>query len=202
MDNYNLYDYLFKIVIVGDSGSGKSSILSRYVDEKFTHDHISTIGVDFVIHNVEYNGKLIKLQIWDTAGQCRFRTISSMYYKGAHAAIIVFSIDNRKSFENLLSWIEELDKYDNYPKIIVGNKSDKIEQREVYYTEAKEFCDRYNILYIETSAKNNININKLFEEIINDVYTKQLECNKVLVSEYKSIDLTKDKDKSFYNCCY
>merc|ERR1740130_882215 len=119
-------DYLFKLLLIGDSGVGKSCLLLRFADDKWTDSYISTIGVDFKIRTIELDGKTIKLQIWDTAGQERFRTISSTYYRGAHGIIVVYDITNMVSFDNVKRWLTEIDKYarENVNKLLVGNKMD------------------------------------------------------------------------------
>ena len=154
------YDYLFKILLVGDSGVGKSCLLNRFTDNIFTENYISTIGVDFKIRTVEIDGKTIKLQIWDTAGQERFRVITSAYYRGAHGVLIVYDLSNDTTFKNIKFWLDELDKYasENISKMIIGNKCD-ILKREVDYSVAREFADSLNPPYIESSAKTGININ-------------------------------------------
>ncbi|XP_073950862.1 ras-related protein ORAB-1-like [Choristoneura fumiferana] len=120
------YDYLFKLLLIGDSGVGKSCLLLRFADDTYTESYISTIGVDFKIRTVELDGKTIKLQIWDTAGQERFRTITSSYYRGAHGIIIVYDCTDQDSFSNVKQWLEEIDRYacDNVNKLLVGNKCD------------------------------------------------------------------------------
>ena len=167
----NEYDYLFKILIIGDSGVGKSCILHRFTDDIFTENYISTIGVDFKIRTLDIDGKLIKLQIWDTAGQERFRVITSAYYRGAHGVIIVYDVTSNISYKNINYWLEETTKYasENISKILIGNKSDLVNKREVSYTNARDYADSLNLNYIETSAKNNTNIEKIFVDIANNL---------------------------------
>ena len=105
------YDYLFKLLLIGDSGVGKSCLLLRFADDTYTESYISTIGVDFKIRTIELDGKTIKLQIWDTAGQERFRTITSSYYRGAHGIIVVFDVTDQESFNNVKQWLHEIDRY-------------------------------------------------------------------------------------------
>jgi len=120
------YDYLFKLLLIGDSGVGKSCLLLRFSDDTYTDSYISTIGVDFKIRTIELDGKTIKLQIWDTAGQERFRTITSSYYRGAHGIIVVYDCTDLESFNNVKQWLEEIDRYacENVNKLLVGNKCD------------------------------------------------------------------------------
>lgn len=122
---YNMhpeYDYLFKLLLIGDSGVGKSCLLLRFADDTYTQSYISTIGVDFKIRTLGIDDKTVKLQIWDTAGQERFRTITSSYYRGAHGIIIVYDVTDRESFTNVRHWIHEIDKYaaDGVKKLLVS----------------------------------------------------------------------------------
>lgn len=159
------YDYLFKILLIGDSGVGKSCILCRFADDYYTEKFISTIGVDFKIKTIEYDNKIIKLQIWDTAGQERFHNITSSYYRGAHGIIIVFDLTDSESFENIKHWLNEIQKnaFEGVSKIIVGNKSDAFEKKEVFGS--RDYATSLNIPYIETSAKNADNIDELFYQM-------------------------------------
>mmetsp|Transcript_2839 Transcript_2839/g.3041 ORF Transcript_2839/g.3041 Transcript_2839/m.3041 type:complete len:201 (-) Transcript_2839:465-1067(-) len=158
------YDYLFKLLLIGDSGVGKSCLLLRFADDTYTESYISTIGVDFKIRTIDLDGKTIKLQIWDTAGQERFRTITSSYYRGAHGIIVVYDTTDLESFNNVKQWLHEIDRYasDNVNKLLVGNKSDLTSKRAVSFDQAKEFADSLGIEFIETSAKNSTNVEKAF----------------------------------------
>tara|TARA_B100000674_G_C37978072_1_gene980502 strand:+ start:6982 stop:7599 length:618 start_codon:yes stop_codon:yes gene_type:complete len=172
-DNYDIYryDYLFKVILVGNSGVGKTSMLSRYVDKVFDSNFLMTIGVDFKVKKLELNCKSIKLQIWDTAGQERFRTINSAYYRGSNGIILVYDVSNRKSFEDIKDWLGELDDHCSKEtiKVLVGNKSD-VEFRSVSIEEAENFAEKYGMSYIETSAKNNKNIETIFLKLAVDIY--------------------------------
>ncbi|KAH3757033.1 Ras family protein [Pelomyxa schiedti] len=158
------YDYLFKLLLIGDSGVGKSCLLLRFADDTYTESYISTIGVDFKIRTIELDSKTIKLQIWDTAGQERFRTITSSYYRGAHGIIIVYDITDAVSFNNVRQWLQEIERYacENVNKLMVGNKSDLTTKRAVEYNTAKEFADGLGITFLETSAKNSTNVEQAF----------------------------------------
>ncbi|CAD6243174.1 unnamed protein product [Miscanthus lutarioriparius] len=157
-------DYLFKLLLIGDSGVGKSCLLLRFADDSYLDSYISTIGVDFKIRTVEQDGKTIKLQIWDTAGQERFRTITSSYYRGAHGIIIVYDVTDQESFNNVKQWLNEIDRYasDNVNKLLVGNKSDLTANKVVATETAKAFADEMGIPFMETSAKNAINVEQAF----------------------------------------
>jgi Ras-related protein Rab-1A len=158
------YDYLFKLLLIGDSGVGKSCLLLRFADDTYTDSYISTIGVDFKIRTVDLDTKTIKLQIWDTAGQERFRTITSSYYRGAHGIIIVYDITDKESFDNVRQWLFEIDRYANEQvcKLLVGNKADLKNKRAVEFETAKAFADELNIPFLETSAKSATNVEQAF----------------------------------------
>lgn len=160
----NEYDYLFKLLLIGDSGVGKSCLLLRFADDTYTPDYISTIGVDFKIRTIELDGKTIKLQIWDTAGQERFRTITSSYYRGAHGIIIVYDVTDQESFNNVKQWLQEIDRYatGGVMKLLVGNKADLLDKKVVEYTAAKEFADALDIPFLETSALSSTNVEQAF----------------------------------------
>jgi len=164
-------DYLFKLLLIGDSGVGKSCLLLRFADDTYTESYISTIGVDFKIRTIELDGKTVKLQIWDTAGQERFRTITSSYYRGAHGIIIVYDVTDRQSFQNVEHWLKEIDKYatGNVNKLLVGNKSDLQSKKVVTYDEAKEFADKHGIKFLETSAKNSHNVEQAFQTMATEI---------------------------------
>merc|ERR1712188_22271 len=129
------YDYLFKLLLIGDSGVGKSCSLLRYVDDTYTETYISTIGVDFKIRTLELDGKTVKLQIWDTAGQERFRTITSSYYRGAHGIIVVYDVTDEETYTAVERWMTEIDRFagPEVNKMIVGNKCDMVTKKVVDY---------------------------------------------------------------------
>lgn len=158
------YDYLFKLLLIGDSGVGKSCLLLRFADDTYTESYISTIGVDFKIRTIDLDGKSVKLQIWDTAGQERFRTITSSYYRGAHGIIIVYDVTDQESFNNVKQWLHEIDRYacENVNKLLVGNKSDLTSKKVVSTETAKEFATSLGIDFLETSAKNASNVELAF----------------------------------------
>ena len=165
------FDYTFKIVMIGDSGVGKSCILLRFADDKFNENFYATIGVDFRFKNVMVDDKSVKLQIWDTAGQERFKTITSAYYRGADGIIIVYDITDRNSFAHIKDWLDDVNKYtdDNPLKIIVGNKIDLIKDKQINNNDMKTMTAQTGIEIIECSAKDSIKINELME-----IMTKKL----------------------------
>uniref|UniRef100_A0A8C2LIH4 small monomeric GTPase n=1 Tax=Cricetulus griseus TaxID=10029 RepID=A0A8C2LIH4_CRIGR len=149
------YDNLFKLLLIGDSGVGKSCLLLRFADDTYMESYISTIGLD---------GKTIELQIWDTADQERFRTITSSYYRGAHGIIVVYDVTDQESFNDVKQWLQDIDRYasENVRKLLVGNKCELTTKKVVDYTTAKEFADSLGIPFLETSAKNATNVELSF----------------------------------------
>ena len=156
-------DYLFKLVLIGDSGVGKSCLLLRFADDAFTESYISTIGVDFRFRTVKIDNKTVKLQIWDTAGQERFRTITSAYYRGADGIIMVYDVTSQDSFTHVNDWLNEVNRYasEGTCKLLVGNKSDRTD-KVVQFEAAKAFADGLKIPFLETSAKNASNVEQAF----------------------------------------
>lgn len=158
------YDYLFKLVLIGDSGVGKSCLLLRFADDNFTDSYISTIGVDFRFRTITIDDKIVKLQIWDTAGQERFRTITSAYYRGADGIIMVYDVTSNESFDHVEEWLSEVDRYanENTSKLLVGNKADMVDDKQVTKETAQSFADKLNIPFLETSAKTATNVDNAF----------------------------------------
>lgn len=158
------YDYLFKLVLIGDSGVGKSCLLLRFADDNFTDSYISTIGVDFRFRTITIDDKTVKLQIWDTAGQERFRTITSAYYRGADGIIMVYDVTSSESFDHVEEWLSEVDRYANEStsKLLVGNKADLIEEKQVPEETAQGFAEKLQIPFLETSAKTATNVDTAF----------------------------------------
>lgn len=165
------YDYLFKLLLIGNSAVGKSSILLRFSDNIFNESFLPTIGVDFKIKTFELQGRTVKLQIWDTAGQERFKTITSSYYKGAHGIILVYDITDRQSFKDIENWLAEVEKYasENVVKLLVGNKCDLESARQVKYEDGKELANSLGVKFIETSAKNSIHIEDAFYTMAGEI---------------------------------
>ncbi len=165
------YDYLFKLLIIGESGVGKTCLLLRYTDDSFTANHLTTIGIDFKIKIVPLpNNKLVKLQIWDTAGQERFRTITKTYYKGAHGIILTYDVTDQNSFKNIRNWIKQIEAnaQTNVCKVLVGNKCDKPD-RVVSEEEGKKLAEDFNMSFFETSAKTNQNVNEVFNFLTEEI---------------------------------
>jgi Ras-related protein Rab-1A len=197
------YDYLFKLLLIGDSGVGKSCLLLRFADDTYTDSYISTIGVDFKIRTVDLDTKTIKLQIWDTAGQERFRTITSSYYRGAHGIIIVYDITDKESFDNVRQWLFEIDRYasENVCKLLVGNKSDLQNKRAVEFEAAKGFADELNIPFLETSAKNATNVEQAFLTMAAQIKNKMQSQPAVQAKPVVNIGDRKEVNQQSSGCC-
>ena len=164
------YDDIFKLLIIGDSGVGKSCLLMRFSDDTFASTYASTIGVDFRVRNIQLNNKKVKLQIWDTAGQERFATISSSYYRGVHGIMIVYDVSNKESFDRVANhWVKELEKYpetQSCAKLLIGNKIDVEESKiKVGFDQANDFANENGFQFLQTSAKNTTNVEKAFLQI-------------------------------------
>mmetsp|Transcript_38804 Transcript_38804/g.122296 ORF Transcript_38804/g.122296 Transcript_38804/m.122296 type:complete len:227 (-) Transcript_38804:135-815(-) len=158
------YDYLVKLLLIGDSGVGKSCLLLRFSDDSFTTSFITTIGIDFKIRTIEQEGKRLKLQIWDTAGQERFRTITTAYYRGAMGILLVYDVTDEQSFNNIRNWMRQIQQHasDNVNKILIGNKCDMLDKKVIETARGQALADEFGIKFFETSAKNNINVEKAF----------------------------------------
>ncbi|KAJ8511441.1 hypothetical protein OPV22_001875 [Ensete ventricosum] len=186
------YDYLIKLLLIGDSGVGKSCLLLRFSDGSFTTSFITTIGIDFKIRTIELDGKRIKLQIWDTAGQERFRTITTAYYRGAMGILLVYDVTDESSFNNIRNWIRNIEQHasDNVNKILVGNKADMDEsKRAVPTAKGQALADEYGIKFFETSAKTNLNVEQVFFSIARDIKQRLAETDSK--SEDKTIKINK-----------
>ena len=165
------YNYLFKLLLIGDSGVGKSSILLRFADDTFSESYMSTIGVDFKIKTIQHENDTVKLQIWDSAGQERFKTITAAYYRGAQGIVTVYDVTNADSFDNIQTWLKEIDRNaaENCRRLLIGNKSDLEHLREVTYEQGNTFAKQLNIPFLETSARNNLFILQAFETMAGEI---------------------------------
>jgi len=164
-------DFVFKILLIGDSGVGKSCLLLRYTDGSFSENYVSTIGEDFKTRKLELDAKQVKLQIWDTAGQERFRTITSSYYRGAHGIIVVYDVTDQVSFNNVKQWMQEIERYacENVTRLLVGNKNDLGTKKVVDGVTAKELAESFGISFLEVSAKTGQNVDEVFNQLARDI---------------------------------
>ena len=184
------YDLMFKILLLGDSGVGKSSLLLRYTKHEFNVDMRSTIGVEFALKYLKMDNFQLKVQIWDTAGMERYRSITSAYYKGAKGVIIVYDICREKSFENVDKWIEDFKSKADEDAVIllIGNKNDLDDKREVNKEEAEIKAQKNKFAFMETSAKDNNNVDKAFETLFKEIVKNYKDKNGGNIGENKVKD--------------
>jgi len=200
------YDFLIKLLLIGDSGVGKSCLLLRFSDDSFTPSFITTIGIDFKIRTIDLEGKKIKLQIWDTAGQERFRTITTAYYRGAMGILLVYDVTDEKSFANMGNWIRNIEQHasENVNKILIGNKCDLVDKRVVDSVRGKALADEYRIKFLETSAKNSINVDEAFISLARDIKKRLIDTQESAPQENSSLTL-RDNDQRAHStrggCC-
>ncbi|KAL1831681.1 hypothetical protein DCAR_0101671 [Daucus carota subsp. sativus] len=166
------YDYLFKVVLIGDSGVGKSNLLSRFTRNEFCLESKSTIGVEFATRTLQVEGRTVKAQIWDTAGQERYRAITSAYYRGALGALLVYDVTKPTTFENVSRWLKELRDHadSNIVIMLIGNKTDLKHLRAVATEDAQGFAEKEGLSFIETSALEATNVEKAFQTILAEIY--------------------------------
>ena len=165
------FDYLLKYIIVGDVAVGKSNLLLRFVYNTFKTEYVTTIGVEFGEKNIEHNKKIYQIQIWDTAGQEQFRSITRAYYKNAVCALVVYDITNKESFESAKQWIDDCKNYmaKNVIIFLVGNKIDLENKRQVTKEEGQELAEVYGLLFMETSAKSGDKVNDVFKNSLEEI---------------------------------
>ena len=190
MSNHK-YDYLFKIVIIGESDVGKQAFLLRFLDDSSDGKVLTKIGVDFRVKVLNVENKLIKLQIWDTAGEERFRTITKTYYNGAHGIILMYDVTDQNSFKNIRNWIKQIEA--NADKsvgiVLVGHKCDE-PGRVVTEEEGKKLAEDYDIAFFESSAKTNKNVNEVFYYLVKEILTE-----KGVIKDEEGIKISKRKNK-------
>ncbi|KAK7269051.1 hypothetical protein RIF29_21766 [Crotalaria pallida] len=191
-DDEKTEDYLFKIVLVGDSAVGKSNLLARFARDEFYPNSKSTIGVEFQTQKMDINGKEVKAQIWDTAGQERFRAVTSAYYRGAVGALLVYDISRRQTFESIGRWLNELHTHSdmNVVTILVGNKSDLKDAREVATAEGKSLAEAQGLFFMETSALDSSNVVAAFETVVKEIYSILLSRKVMTSQDLKDQDAT------------
>ena len=202
------YEFMFKVVLVGDSFVGKTNIMSKYLKNEFHEDSKATVGVEFGSKQFNVEGHSIKAQIWDTAGQERYKAITSAYYKGAKGAFIVYDITRKNSFESIDKWINDVtavaDK--KITIVLIGNKSDLEDQRQVTKEQGEDKANKLQVAFLETSAFSGENLEKAFQMMIKEVYQK---CHEEMMSEGdvdiikggEDINLSKKNNSGEKKCC-
>jgi len=201
------YDHMFRYIIVGDMAVGKSCLVLQFTDHKFRHQHELTIGVEFGGKTIEVKNKLIKIQIWDTAGQEAFQAITRTYYKGAIGALLVYDITRRETFEHINKWLNEVKANGSKDVccILIGNKKDLEEQRQVKFEEGKDLAEKNNLLFLETSAKTAENVQESFsisaEKILEQIEKTGIDPTAPSKNVKITIDDEDEENKEKKFCC-
>ena len=196
-----IYEFIFKVLLIGNSNVGKSSLFLKFVDDIWNDTFVPTIGVDFKIKTFEIDSSKIKMQIWDTAGQERFKNIIASYYRGAHGILLLYDVTDKDSFKNLSNWLIEIEKNSskNVIKVLIGNKTDLEDKRVISQNQGKDFADTYGLKFIETSVKKNINVKEAFETLGRELMaasgdkriTKEKPNKKISVSKAQDLNVQK-----------
>lgn len=197
------YDYLFKIILVGDQAVGKTSLVRRFTTGKFVQDYKSTIGVDFTVQTLNIDGRIVKLQIWDTTGQERFRSLTTGYYRNANAALVTYDVTNLQSLQNCVKWMNDIQTYTgkDIPKVLLGNKSDKLSGRTVGSSDGLSFAKKHNMMaFYETSAKDGKNVDDAFYKLAQEL-SKDLFNSMDYRSDSIRLDSIPDNSSSWWGCC-
>ncbi|SCU78111.1 LAME_0A03334g1_1 [Lachancea meyersii CBS 8951] len=201
--NVKSYDSIMKILLVGDSGVGKSCLLVRFVEDKFSPSFITTIGIDFKIKTVDINGKKVKLQLWDTAGQERFRTITTAYYRGAMGIILVYDVTDERTFANIKQWFSTVNQHanDEAQLLLVGNKSD-MESRAVSTDQGETLAKELGIPFVEASAKDDTNVNNIFF-LLAKLIQEKIDSEKLVGNAGRdgNVNIGSSGQSSKSNCC-
>lgn len=197
---------LLKVIILGDSGVGKTSLMNQYVHKRFSNQYKATIGADFLTKEVMIDNKLVTLQIWDTAGQERFQSLGVAFYRGADSCVLVHDITDAKSFDNLESWMDEFLAHaaprnaETFPFVVLGNKADLSQRRQVTTRKASAWCSsKGDLPYYETSAKEAVNVEQAFQTIAKNALAQEHANKPIFIPD--KVDLTADQEKPKGGCC-
>lgn len=205
--NTEKYDYKLKIIVLGESKVGKTSLICRYSKDEFATSYLSTVGVDFQIKKIQVDDKAIKLQIWDTAGQERFRTITRNFFNSTHGFIVCYDITSKDSFQCVTLWLNEIKKNsgdEDVQIILIGNKSDLDDERQVTTEQGQNFANNHKIPFFETSAKEGTNLNEVFETLSRNIIEVLKKKKPIEEKERTSFSLNPEKTKPVEekrNCC-
>lgn len=198
---------LLKVIILGDSGVGKTSLMNQYVNKKFNNQYKATIGADFLTKEVMIDDRLVTMQIWDTAGQERFQSLGVAFYRGADCCVLVYDVTSPTSFKNLDSWRDEFliqaspRDPENFPFVVIGNKIDMAENRTITTKKAMQWCQEKNGLpYFETSAKEAINVDQAFQTIAKNALAREKENDNIEVPDVISVDSKPQQTQSSCAC--
>jgi len=199
---------LLKVIILGDSGVGKTSLMNQYVHKRFSNQYKATIGADFLTKEVMIDDKLVTLQIWDTAGQERFQSLGVAFYRGADSCVLVHDITDSKSFDNLESWMDEFIVHaaprnpETFPFVVLGNKADLAKKRQVQTQKAQSWCQsKGNIPYFETSAKEAVNVEQAFQTIAKNALQQEASSKPVFIPNTIDLNKTNEPPKKDGGCC-
>ncbi|XP_070972940.1 ras-related protein Rab-15-like [Oncorhynchus clarkii lewisi] len=203
------YDVLLRLLLLGDSGVGKTCLLCRFTDNEFHSSHISTLGVDFKMKTLKIDGIKVRVQIWDTAGQERYQTITKQYYRRAQGFILVYDITSSRSFQHIVKWASDVDEFalDQVQRILVGNKADEEQKRKVPKEQGNKLAKTYGMEFFETSACTNCNINESFTrltELVLHAHKKEMDAFQGSINKY--LDMTylegeQDKEDNSQKAC-
>ena len=193
------FDVKYKIMVLGESKVGKTSLIKRYTKDQFGGVYLTTVGMDFQDKIIEIEDKKVRLQVWDTAGQERFRNVTKSYFQSSHGLLVVYDITDRESFEKINFWMENIKNNapENAKKILVGNKCDLANERQVSYEEGEKKASNYNIKFFESSAKEGTNVKEFFFYLANEIYQDEKTKGK---DNKKTVQLD-SKKKGKKGCC-
>eukprot|EP00668_Euglena_longa_P048101 GGOE01065162.1.p1 GENE.GGOE01065162.1~~GGOE01065162.1.p1 ORF type:complete len:227 (+),score=76.27 GGOE01065162.1:58-681(+) len=182
---------LIKLLLIGESGVGKSCLMVRFAEDTFSESYLSTIGIDFKARDVDVGGQRCSLQVWDTAGQEQFRTITAAFYRGAHGIALVYDVTNRSTFSNITYWMKQMEKYaaEDVCKILIGNKEDLLDMRMVKTSEGLAVAQQHRCEFYETSAKSGLNVEKALTDLAREVKRRQDNTELVKAAQAKAVQL-------------